>query len=88
MPGSDVCLWKGWGGERVPFGAHCVCVCVQFPASEETLSSNQPWFSFPCSGLTGGAGSEPWATRASARFPDQTREERCPGLSCCLQLVS
>ncbi|XP_022413158.1 protein HIDE1 isoform X1 [Delphinapterus leucas] len=34
---------------------------------------------------SGGAGSEPWAALVSARFPGQTREERCPGPSCSLQ---
>lgn len=51
MPGSDVRPWKGWGEERVPFSTR---ICTQLPASEETLDSNWPSFSFPFSGLTGG----------------------------------
>lgn len=77
---------EGVGRGESPFQRPSVC--VQLPANEETLGSNQPWFFFPCSGLTGGAGSEPWAALVSARFPGQTREERCPGPSCSLQPVS
>ncbi|XP_033710197.1 protein HIDE1 isoform X2 [Tursiops truncatus] len=74
---------EGVGRGESPFQRPSVC--VQLPANEETLGLNQPWFFFPCSGLTGGAGSEPWAALVSARFPGQTREERCPGPSCSLQ---
>ena len=77
---------EGVGRGESPFQQ--LSVCVQLPASEETFVQISPGSPFPAL-----ASQEELAVSRGPHwpqpdFPGQTREERCPGLSCSLQPVS